>query len=156
MRPKIGAKRLVFAFVCAAACVAAVIYFVSSNIPDVSMRVAAMQAGIEAKYPSYVPRDFSPSDISSENGKITINFTGPEGAAFTLVEEKSSWDSSALLRNYVEPTWKSDYSTTHEQGITVYISGSNAAWVNGGVLYKITSNAGSLTTKQLRNIVTSL
>lgn len=156
IRPKIGAKRLAFAFICATACVAAVIYFVSSNIPDVSMRVAAMQAGIEAKYPSYVPRDFSPSDISSENGKITINFTGPEGASFTLIEEKSSWDSSALLRNYVEPTWQADYTTTHEQGITVYISGSNAAWVNGGVLYKITSTTGSLTTKQLRNIVTSL
>ena len=156
IRPKGNAKRLAFAFICATACVAAVIYFVSSNIPDVSMRVAAMQAGIEAKYPSYVPRDFSPSDISSENGKITINFTGPDNAAFTLVEEKSSWDSSALLRNYVEPTWGEDYTTTHEQGITVYVSGANAAWVNGGVLYKINANAGSLTTKQLRNIVTSL
>lgn len=151
-----GAKRFLLAFTCAAACVAAIIYFVGSNVPDISVRVAAMQTGVEASYPSYVPRDFSLSDIDSENGKITLTFKGPEGASFTLIEEKSSWDSSALLRNYVEPTWKENYTTTHEQGITIYTSGANAAWVNRGVLYKINASADSLTKKQLRNIVVSI
>lgn len=149
-------KRFVLAFFCAAACVAAVVYFVGSNIPDISVKVAAMQSGIEASYPSYIPRGFSPSDISSENGKITLTFKGPEKASFTLTEEKSSWDSTTLLRNYVEPNWQTSYITTHEQGITIYISGANAAWVNGGVLYKIEAASSSLTKKQLRNIVTSL
>ncbi len=149
-------KRFVLAFFCAAACVAAVVYFVGSNIPDISVKVAAMQSGIEASYPSYIPRGFSPSDISSENGKITLTFKGPEKASFTLTEEKSSWDSTTLLRNYVEPNWQTSYITTHEQGITIYISGANAAWVNGGVLYKIEAASNSLTKKQLRNIVTSL
>ncbi len=156
-RAKTGRKRFALAFICATACVAAVVYFVGTNIPDISVKVAAMQTGIEAKYPSYVPRDFSLSDISSENGKITLTFKGPDQASFTLSEEKSSWDSTALLRNYVEPTWQNNYTTTHEQGITVYIAGANAAWVNGGVLYKINTPGGSsLTNKQLRNIVTSL
>lgn len=156
-RAKTGRKRFALAFICATACVAAVVYFVGTNIPDISVKVAAMQTGIEAKYPSYVPRDFSLSDISSENGKITLTFKGPDQARFTLSEEKSSWDSTALLRNYVEPTWQNNYTTTHEQGITVYIAGANAAWVNGGVLYKINTPGGSsLTNKQLRNIVTSL
>ena len=84
-------------------------------------------------------------------------FEGPNASSFTLNEEKSSWDSSALLRNYVEPNWGEDYATTHEQGITIYISNktSDAAWVNRGVLYQITSN-GVLTKKQVRNIVVSL
>lgn len=156
-RAKTGRKRFALAFICATACVAAVVYFVGTNIPDISVKVAAMQTGIEAKYPSYIPRDFSLSDISSENGKITLTFKGPDQASFTLSEEKSSWDSTALLRNYVEPTWQNNYTTTHEQGITVYIAGANAAWVNGGVLYKINTPGGSsLTNKQLRNIVTSL
>lgn len=157
-RKKFRARHFAIAFTCAAACVAAIIYVVGSNIPDISVRVAAMQTGIQASYPSYIPRDYSLGDIVSENGKITLKFDGPDGASFTLVEEKSSWDSAALLRNYVEPTWDDNYTTTHEQGITIYISdaNSNAAWVNGGVLYKITSNSSVLTKKQVRSIVTSL
>lgn len=85
-------------------------------------------------------------------------FSGPDKSSFSLIEEKSSWDSSALLRNYVEPTWNDNYATTHEQGITIYISNVNAdaAWVNGGILYKITSEGTALTKKQVRSIVVSL
>lgn len=157
-RKKTGAKRFAIAFTCAAACVIAVIGFVGANIPDISVRVAAMQTGIQASYPSYIPRDYSLGDISSEDGKITMIFNGPDASSFKLVEEKSSWDSSALLRNYVEPTWGEEYATTHEQGITIYISNANsdAAWVNGGVLYKITSSGTALTKKQVRSIVTSM
>lgn len=153
-----GAKRFILAFTCAAACLAAVIYFVSSNIPDVSVRVAAMQTGIEASYPSYVPMNYSLSDIISEDGKLTMIFNGPDDARFTLVQEKSSWDSATLLRNYVEPTWGSDYVTTHEQGITIYISNqtNDSTWVNGGIRYSITSEGNRLTKKQTRNIVLSL
>lgn len=149
-------KRLALAFFCALICVSAVVYLVASSMPDISVKVAAMQTGIEASYPAYIPRDFSLNDVSSEEGKISISFKGPDRAAFVLSEEKSSWDSTTLLRNYVEPTWNTNYITTHEQGITIYISGSNAAWVNGGVLYKINTTSGSLTKKQLRNIVTSM
>lgn len=153
-----GAKRFILAFTCAAACLAAIIYFVSSNIPDVSVRVAAMQTGIEASYPSYVPMDYSLSDIISEDGKLTMIFNGPDDARFTLVQEKSSWDSATLLRNYVEPTWGSDYVTTHEQGITIYISNqtNDSTWINGGIRYSITSEGTRLTKKQTRNIVLSL
>jgi len=156
VRRKGNVRRFALAFVCAVVCVGAVTYFVSTSIPDISVRVAAMQTGVEASYPSYVPRDYSLKGISSESGKIIITFEGPEHASFTLTEEKSSWDSTTLLRNYVEPTWKGNYTSTHEQGITIYVSGSNAAWVNGGVLYKINSTGASLTNKQLRNIVTSM
>lgn len=153
-----GAKRFILAFTCAAACLAAIIYFVSSNIPDVSVRVAAMQTGIEASYPSYVPMDYSLSDIISEDGKLTMIFNGPDDSRFTLVQEKSSWDSATLLRNYVEPTWGDEYATTHEQGITIYISNqtNDSTWVNGGIRYSITSEGTRLTKKQTRNIVLSL
>lgn len=155
-RKKGGFKRFMLAFGCASACVAAIIYFVGTNIPDISVRVAAMQTGIEASYPSYIPRGFSLDGISSEDSKITLTFTSADAGTFTLIEEKSSWDSAALLRNYVEPTWQGDYTTTHEQGLTIYIYGANATWVNGGVLYKINAENDVLTKKQLRNIVTSI
>ena len=157
-RRKFRARHFAIAFACATACVAGVIYAVSTNIPDISIKVAAMQTGIQATYPSYIPRDYSLANIASEDGKITMTFTGPDNTSFSLAEEKSSWDSAALLRNFVEPTWNDEYTTTHEQGITIYISNvtSDAAWVNGGVLYKISSDGTSLTKKQVRNIVVSL
>lgn len=158
LRRKGSGKRLALAVACAVACVGGVVYFVSTNIPDISVKVAALQTGIEAAYPSYVPRDYNLADISSENAKIIMRFDGPDGASFTLDEEKSSWDSAALLRNFVEPNWGDEYATTHEQGITIYISNStsDAAWVNGGVLYRITSKGAPLTKKQVRSIVTSM
>lgn len=157
-RRKFRARHFAVALACATVCVAGVLYAVSTNIPDISVKVAAMQTGIQATYPSYIPRDYSLENIASEDGKITMTFSGPDNTSFSLIEEKSSWDSAALLRNFVEPTWSDKYTTTHEQGITIYISNttSDAAWVNGGVLYKITSDGTSLTKKQVRNIVVSL
>lgn len=149
-------KRFALAFGVSAACVAAIAYFVTTNIPDISVRVAAMQTGVEASYPSYVPSDFSLDNIDSGDGKIILTFKATSGKSFSLIEEKSSWDSAALQRNYVQETWKDDYTTTHEQGITIFINEANAAWVNGGVLYKINADPGVLTKKQLRNIVTSM
>lgn len=149
-------KRFALAFGVSTACVAAIAYFVTTNIPDISVRVAAMQTGVEASYPSYVPSDFSLDNIDSGDGKIILTFKTTSGRSFSLIEEKSSWDSAALQRNYVQETWKDNYTTTHEQGITIFINEANAAWVNGGVLYKINADPGVLTKKQLRNIVTSM
>ena len=152
-----GLGRVVLALSCAAAAVFAIVYFVNLNMPDISMRVAAMQTGIDAAYPGYVPRDFSLSDITSENGKITLSFKNADtGDAFLLIEEQSSWDSNALLTNFVKSEYGENYSTVREQGLTIYVSGSDAAWVNGGVVYKIDTTAGSLTKKQINAIATSL
>ncbi|MBR0468040.1 hypothetical protein IJJ53_04065 [Candidatus Saccharibacteria bacterium] len=153
-----GLGRVVLALSCAAAAVFAIVYFVNLNMPDISMRVAAMQTGIEATYPSYVPRDFSLSDITSENGKVVLSFKNSgTGDAFSLTEETSSWDSNALLANFVKDEYGDNYTTVREQGLTIYISGGgDAAWVNGGVVYKIDSTAGALTKKQINTIATSL
>ena len=152
-----GFGRVMLAVSCAAAAVFAIAYFVNLNMPDISLRVAAMQTGIEAAYPSYVPRDFSLSDITSESGKITLNFrNATTGDAFTLVEEQSAWDSSALLSNYVKPTYGDNYTTIREQGLTLYMSGSDACWVNGGVVYNLKTVSGSLTKKQIKSIAVSL
>ena len=121
------------------------------------MRVAAMQTGIDASYPGYVPRGFSLSDITSENGKIVLNFKNAStGDAFSLIEEQSSWDSNALLTNFVKDEYGEKYSIVREQGLTMYVSDSDAAWVNGGVVYKIKTTSGSLTKKQINTIATSL
>lgn len=157
MRTHFSWGRIALAFMCAATAAFAITYFVNLNSPDISFKVAAMQTGIEASYPSYVPRDYSLSDITSENGKITLNFKNSvSDGAFTIVEEKSSWDSNTLMANYVQVEYDNDYTMIREQGLTLFISGSDAAWVNGGVIYKLKTTSGSLTKKQIKAIAVSL
>lgn len=149
--------RVFFAFLCSSAVVAALFFIIQSNMPDISIKVAAMQTGIQATYPSYVPRDYRLSGVyTAQDNSVAMDFVGPNQAKFTLTEEKLPWDSTALLNRFVKQKWGEDYDAIKEQGITIYVSGSNAAWVNAGIVYKITNFQGELTKKQIKNIVTSL
>ena len=153
-----GFKRVLLAMACAAVCVFAIVYFVNLNAPNISLKVAAMQSGIEATYPTFVPREYSISNITSEDGKVTMVFKHSEDEAkgFILIEEKSSWDSNALLNNFVRYEYGDDYTSVREQGLTIYISSSDAAWVNGGIVYKIKAPVNTLTKKQIKSIAVSL
>lgn len=152
-----GVARVMLAVSCTAVALMGIVYFVGTNMPDISMRVAAMQTGIRASYPGYVPRGYNMTDFSSEEGKVVLNFLNDEtNASFTLVEENSSWDSNALLNNYVKPEFGENYTIVREQGLTIYTTDTGAAWVNGGVVYKLKVNQGELTKKQIRSIAVSL
>lgn len=147
--------RAVLAIACATTAIFAAVYFVNLTSTDMSLKVAAMQSGIEASYPSYVPRGYSLSDVTSASGRVTMHFvSGDDG--FTIVEENSSWDSTALLNNYIKSEYGDNYSVVREQGLTLYMGDSWEAWVNGGTLYKLTVTSGTLTKKQLKTIAVSL
>lgn len=149
--------RIMLALSCAALAVFSIVYFVNLNMPDLSLKVAAMQTGINASYPNYIPKDYSTSSVSSEDGRVILSFkSNTSDDKFTIVEEVSSWDSSALLANYVKDEFGENYSTVREQGLTIYVSGSNATWVNGGILYKINAQDNTLSARQIRSIAVSL
>ena len=132
-------------------------YLVNVNMPNISVRVAAMHSGIEKAYPSYVPSSYRLDGlVKEENGRITMGFKDDNGKKFTLMEEKSSWDSSAVLSNYVMKNWGASYSVAKGQGLTIYVSGSNAAWVNGGVFYVIQDGDNALSSSDLHDIAVSL
>ena len=152
----LGTKKLLLAFGCAALVVGVIGYFVSRNTPDIYVRVAAMQTGIDATYPTYIPRGYSLSDIVSEDKKISMTFSDAESSSFTVSEEKTSWDNETLETSFVKATWGNNYTSVREQGITIFIAGSNATWINGNILYKITASGNNLTKKQIKSIVTSL
>lgn len=159
--PKMKAKRkphrIALAVLCSAITVFALFFFVQTNMPDITVKVAAMQTGIDATYPSYIPRNYTLKTVTSEkDGSITMTFNGPDDASFTLTEEKSTWDSVALLNNFVKGEYSSDYSTIRERGITVYVDRGKAAWVNGGLLYKVSSSFKNLSKEQIINLVSSL
>ena len=147
-------RRFALAFAVAAVAVTGLGILIMNSVPDISLQVAAMQVGIDATYPAYVPRGFSMTNVTSADGRIRLTFSNNE-TTFVITESQSSWDTSAVLNNYVKPEWPA-YTTTHENGITVYINNSNAAWVNGGIFYTIECETGALTKKQLTNIVAGL
>ncbi len=153
-KQKFTAKNIIFALSATAVIVFVIGYFIKVNMPTISVQVAAMRAGIEAKYPSYVPNEFSLAQASSGPNQVTLDFSG-NGKSFKIVEEKTFWDSAALLNNYVKKTWKK-YIIIREQGLTIYVSGSDAAWINSGILYKLSSDGDTLSKEQIRSIATSL
>lgn len=132
-------------------------YFTYLNLPDLSVRVAAAQAGINASYPEYQPDGYRLNGpVAANSGKVEIQFAsnaGPQG--FTITQEKSSWDSSAVVSNIVKPKSNDSYVTTSERGLTIYTYNGNAAWVNKGILYTIEGDA-PLSSEQIRRIASSL
>ena len=147
-------RRFALAFSVAAVAVTGLAFLIINSVPDISLQVAAMQVGIDATYPAYVPRGYTMTSVTSNDGRIRLTFSDDENT-FVITESQSSWDTSAVLNNYVKPEWET-YTTTHENGITVYLNNSNAAWVNGGIFYTVECENNALTKKQLTNIVAGL
>lgn len=125
--------------------------------PSVSVRIAASQAGISASYPEFTPDGYSLSQpVTYKEGEVDLKFTSNSNDNYyTISQSRNSWDSSAVLDNIVTPSAGANYSITKERGLTIYMYDSSAAWVNGGILYKIESKA-ALSGDQIRRIATSL
>lgn len=132
-------------------------YFTYVNMPNISVRVAASQAGINATYPNYRPDGYSLSGpIAYNNGQVSIKFASTGGnQSYTITQSRSNWDSSAVQQNYATPKWGNDTSVVQANGLTIYKKGSNAAWVNGGILYTISGDA-PLSNDQTTSLATSL
>ncbi len=132
-------------------------YLTYLNMPGFSVRMAAIQAGIDATYPEYRPSGYRlDGPVAYKDGEVAIHFASNAGPQkFALNQAKSTWDSSALLTNYVEPAAGTDYETYSDGGLTVYTYGNNAAWVNGGILYTIQGNT-LLSNDQILGMATSL
>lgn len=132
-------------------------YFTYLNMPSLSVRVAAAQAGINAAYPDYRPDGYAlHGPVTYADGRVSMNFKANASEAnFTVNQSQSSWDSSAVLDNHVLPKAGSSYMPFTERGLTIYTYSNNAAWVNGGILYTIEGDA-PLSNEQIRRIATSL
>jgi len=131
-------------------------YFTYLNMPNLSVRVAAAQAGFDATYPGYRPDGYRVNKVAYTEGQVGIQYVANGGSqGFTVKQEKSGWDSSALLANYVEPTSHGGYIPHSEKGITVYVFDNNAAWVNDGIRYTIQGDA-PLSSEQILDIATSM
>lgn len=132
-------------------------YLTYINMPNLSMRVAAAQAGVNAKFPDYHPAGYSfDGPIAYNGGEVAVKFqaNGGSNQSYTIRQKNSSWDSQAVLDNYVAKE-STQYMTASEQGLTIYTYKNKAAWVNGGVLYTIEGNA-PLSNEQVLRIAGSM
>lgn len=132
-------------------------YFTYLNMPNLSVRVAAAQAGVNASYPEYRPDGYSlKGPVAYNHGEVVMKFAANGGGHnFTVTQSKSGWDSSAVFANYVKEKAGENYITYNERGLTIYTFDGNAAWVNRGVLYTINGDA-PLSGDQIRRIATSM
>lgn len=132
-------------------------YFTYLNMPHLSVRVAAAQAGINASYPEYNPDGYSlAGPIAYSQGEVDMKFASNSGPQnFSIKQSKTNWDSSAVQENYVKQKWGDDYMPYSEHGLTIYAHDGNAVWVNGGILYTIEGDA-PLSASQIRSLATSM
>lgn len=133
-------------------------YLAYLNIPSISMKVAANRAGFAATMPGYQPAGYSLNGpIAYSPGQVTVNFSSnTDDRKFSLRQQPTTWDSNALLENYVTKQ-SSDYLTYQDQGLSIYIfNGTNAAWVNGQKMYVIEGDNSQLDTDQILKLATSV
>lgn len=156
-RPRKLWRRRALVTVIILAAITASAYAVYRFVPSISVGIAATQANVNASYPEYTPDGYSLSHpVTYEDGKVTLKFTSNSNEnSYTIVQARSSWDSSAVLDSVVKPAAGDNYVTTKERGLTIYTYNTSAAWVNKGILYTIQSKA-SLSGEQVRRIATSL
>lgn len=132
-------------------------YLTYVSMPGLSVSVAGSQAGVAAKYPSYSPDGYSfEGPVSYQPGQVELKFKSNGGSAgYTVQQRASTWNSVALLDNFVESASRGNYETTSQNGVTIYTYGNNAAWTNGGVFYTISGEA-PLDSEQLLHIASSM
>jgi len=133
-------------------------YLVYLNLPNISVKIASAQAGINASFPEYVPDGYGlDGPVSYADGEVSIKFRANSGqSGFIIKQSKSSWDSSAV-KMQIDKESNGETIETKEKGRTIYTYDDNtkAAWVNGGILYTINGDA-KLSGEQIRHIATSL
>ena len=132
-------------------------YVVYISIPSISVSIAANQAGINASYPEFKPDGYRLSQpVQYSDGEVSLSFISNSNTSeYTIIQTRSTWDSTAVLENVVKPAVGENYDTTQERGLTIYSYDGNATWVNGGILYVI-ENSAPLSGEQIRRIATSL
>lgn len=128
------------------------------QVPQVSIKVAAARAHINASVPAYTPSGYSfVGPANFEDGAITIKYASGDGSdqAFLLSQKASNWDSQSMAASVVPK--EAQVQTSQIRGTTVYIYGpsNDAAWVNHGILYKLKDNA-NLNSEQILKIADSL
>ena len=133
-------------------------FFAYQNLPNLKMRLASAQAGVQGTLPDYRPAGFSlKGGISYKPGQITVGYkSNSDNRNFSITQDTSAWNSETLVQNYEQLKDGSNYQTIPNKGKTVYIyNDSSATWVDGGIWYRIEGDS-RLNSDQLLNLANSM
>ncbi|TAK89748.1 hypothetical protein EPO04_01425 [Patescibacteria group bacterium] len=108
------------------------------NSPKLAFRSAATQAGVQASLPTYVPssyRQVGPAAVAP--GQLTLTFQSTnKDSEMQIIQRRTAWDSNSLRENFVGRQ-SDQYLAVQGQGLTIYLFGDRASWVNHGVWYTV-------------------
>lgn len=129
-------------------------YLTYLNAPDISIKIAASQAGINATFPEYSPHNYRRDRLASfDAGKVIVRYHNQD-KKIVLTQQASQWDSQTVLQRLVKQQAGDNYSTDQTKGLTIYTYNNKANWVNGGILYDLSFD--DLSNDQVHKIATSL
>jgi hypothetical protein len=138
--------------------VALLMYVSYQFIPAISIRIAASQAKINASYPTYTPDGFHMTGpITFDDSNVVIKYKqNSSDKTYAIYQSNSTWDSSALQLNLAD-AWSAK-NIIRAGGITIFTTSNyeKAAWVNHGILYKITADSDLLDSDKITRIVSSM
>ena len=128
------------------------------KVPQVSIRVAAARAHVNASIPVYKPSGYSLITPASVNaGAVLLKYkdSADDTQSYSIAQKPSNMASLSLAQTIVPHG--AQVQTTQVSGNTVYIYGAsnNAAWVNNGILYTISDHA-RLSSDEIIKIVQGL
>ncbi len=126
-------------------------------LPFVQVKMAASKAGFSASRPAYSPSGFSmDTPIETKPGEVTLSYKSrTDDKGFKITQTPSQWSSQALESNFLNSNNK-EYQVVKTSGKTIYTyDKTNATWVDGGVWFKLESNA-DFSSEQIAKIANGL
>lgn len=134
--------------------VAMISFLVWHNMLGLKLAFANRASGIQAHLPSYRLPGYSFDSISHSPGNIAISYhSNSDARAYSVTQQVSGWDSQTLATEVLGTS--TDHQTIEQKGKTIYVYGSTATWVGGGMRYQIKSD-NPLSSEQISQIANSL
>ncbi len=130
-------------------------YMAYVNMPSISVRIAAANAGIAGRSP-YAPDGYSiDGSVAYAPGSITINYkSNGDGKGYSVIEQKTDVATNETLTGMVEKH-SSDYRKVTTDSGDLYLYGNNALWFSGGIIYTLNGNE-TLSEQQITQIAESV
>jgi hypothetical protein len=126
---------------------------------NLKLLVATERTGIHTSLPSYTPSGFGLSNINyvtGTNSHIDLVYkSNSDSRNYTIYERPSTTDSQGLVYTILQSAVGSNYQTYDVGGRSVYSYGNHEVWVDSGIYFSMTNNAG-LTQDQLSQIINSI
>lgn len=131
-------------------------YVMYLNVPTISIKMAENKAGVAVSEPSYTPDGYKLSGpIEAETGSVAMSFKKSNDESYSVSQKVSDWDSKALLENKILKETK-EYSAYTDRGLTIYVYGGKATWVNQGKVYEIELDGSKLDVEDMVRIAGSM